>query len=93
MLWALHEELGYGPVRLRRIWEKVIRTRAEFRCFFRDGKDIYQEQETGQNIEDFALARYLADIGVDVKAWEAEEVDIDEQSGEVTFHRKDKDHV
>lgn len=82
ILWTLHTKLGYGYVRLRRFWEDMIKTRIEFRTI-RD-KD-YQVQRTGQNIEDFALARFLLDIGVDLKAWEDEGIQYDEETGEVTF--------
>lgn len=82
ILWTLHTKLGYGPVRLRRFWEDMIKTRIEFRTI-RD-KD-YQVQPTGKNIEDFALSRFLMNIGVDLKAWEAEGIQYDEETGSVTF--------
>ena len=44
----------------------------------------YQLQQTGQNIEDTAIRMELADIGVDVRAWEAA-VEYDEKTGEVFF--------
>ena len=50
---------------------------------FRD-KD-YKVQPTGKNIEDFALTRYLLDIGVDLIAWEKESIEYDDDTGEVSF--------
>ena len=60
--------------------------RAGMRSCLRDigsGQE-YQLQKTGQNIEDTAIRMELADIGVDVRAWEAA-VAYDEQTGEVFF--------
>ena len=57
--------------------------------FFRDGND-YVEQYTGENAEDEAIVKELLAIGVDIKAWEAEEIKIDEKTGEVTFVKPDK---
>ncbi len=82
VLWTLHVTKGYGAKRLRDFWEDVIKVRLAFRNY-RDKN--YKVQPTGKNIEDFALTRYLLDIGVDLKAWEAEGIQYDEDTGEVTF--------
>ena len=86
MLYTLHVEKGYGPKRLRQIWEAFIRNRIKFRLFFRDEDTGYVEQETGNNVEDFAIHRALRNIGADVEAWEQEEIRIDQETGEVSFH-------
>lgn len=86
MLFTLHVEKGYGPKRLRQIWEAFIRNRIKFRLFFRDEDSGYVEQETGNNVEDFAIHRALRNIGADVEAWEQEEIRIDQETGEVSFH-------
>ena len=85
LLYTLQSELGWGPVRLRRIWEAFIRNRVKARLFFRNGSD-YEVQKTGSNIEDTAIRHELKKIGVDIEAWEAEEIHVDEKTGEVTFH-------
>lgn len=82
VLWALHVSKGWGAKRLRDFWEDVIRVRLMFRSF-RDSN--YKVQPTGENIEDFALTRYLLDIGVDLVEWERETIQYDEDTGEVTF--------
>lgn len=85
LLYTLHEVLGFGPKRLRRVWEAMIKNRIAFRQFYRDGTDKYQEQVTGQNVEDHAIVRALMEIGVDIKAWEREEIHVDTETGEVEF--------
>ena len=65
--------------------------RAGMRSCLRDigsGQE-YQLQQTGQNIEDTAIRMELADIGVDVRAWEAA-VAYEETTGEVIFRDKEK---
>lgn len=88
MLWTLHSELGWGAKRLRRFWETLIRNRVEFRSFYRGDMATYEVQNTGENAEDFALVAALRDIGVDLEAWEAEPLEIDNKTGEVTFEIK-----
>lgn len=90
VLWGLHVSKGYGKKQLRDVYEEIIRTRVAFRLFLRGGEGTYEEQPTGRNIEDFALTRFLADIGVDLKAWTTEEIHIDDETGEVAFYRKDQ---
>lgn len=85
LLYTLHEELGLGRIRLRKVWEAMIRNRIAFRLFYRDGMDAYQEQVTGQNVEDHAIVNALMDIGVDIKAWECEEIHYDKETGKVEF--------
>lgn len=85
MLFTLHETLGLGKKRLRRVWEAMIRNRIAFREFYRDGHSEYKEQLTGQNVEDRAIQDALMRIGVDIKAWEAEAIIIDPESGAVSF--------
>lgn len=85
MLWTLHSEYGFGRRRLRRFWEQLIHNRVEFRSFYRGDMSTYEVQNTGSNAEDFALVAALRDIGVDLEAWEAEPLEIDNKTGEVTF--------
>ena len=86
-LYTLHVDprTRYGPKKLRYIWESSIRNRVALRGFYRDGHGGYTEQPTGQNVEDEATVQALLSIGVDIKAWEAEEIIIDEKTGEVSF--------
>jgi hypothetical protein len=85
-LWTLHKMKGtrYGKKRLRRSWEEMVRTRIAFRELYRDNK--YAEQLTGQNVEDDATIKALLEIGVDIRAWEREEIHYDKDTGEVTFN-------
>ncbi len=85
ILLALHRRYRFTAKILREIWEDMIRLRVETRNYFRDGGD-YVEQATGKNIEDTAIVHDLMTIGVDIKAWEAEEIRVDEKTGEVSFH-------
>ena len=84
-LYTLHAELGFGQKRLRRAWEAMVRNRIAFREFYRDGQGGYEEQLTGKNVEDEATLKALLDIGVDIKAWEREEIRLDKDTGKVTF--------
>jgi hypothetical protein len=87
-LWTLHKMKGtrYGKKRLRRSWEEMVRTRIAFRELYRDSK--YAEQLTGQNVEDAATIKALLEIGVDIRAWEREEIHYDKDTGEVTFNER-----
>lgn len=84
-LYTLHTELGFGQKRLRRAWEAMVRNRIAIREFYRDGQGGYEEQLTGKNVEDEATVKALLEIGVDIKAWEREEIHLDKETGEVTF--------
>ena len=83
-LWTLYEELNLDAEEIRRLWEAMIRNRVAFRQFYRDGNG-YEEQLTGQNVEDEATLQHLMSIGIDLKAWEAEPIIIDPQTGAVSF--------
>lgn len=91
VLLASHYIDGKGAKRLRKYWEELIKLRVAYRLFFRDGND-YVEQYTGENAEDEAIVKELLSIGVDIKAWEAEEIKIDEKTGEVTFVKPEEVH-
>lgn len=82
--WTLHQQLGWGAKRIRRMYEAIIRNRIAYRQFFRDGTS-YEEKVTGENAEDEAIVKELLSIGVDIKAWEAETIVIDDETGEVSF--------
>ena len=84
LLLALHHRYRFKARTLRAIWEDMIRLRVQTRNYFRDGGD-YVERETGKNIEDTAIMHDLRHIGVDIKAWEAEEIRVDPKTGEVSF--------
>lgn len=92
LLLTLHKTVGWGKVRLRRFYEDLIRTRVAYRLFYRDGSH-YEEQITGQNAEDEAIVKELMSIGVDIKAWEAEQMQIDDKTGEVRFYTPDGQEV
>lgn len=89
LLLALHKKHGFGKKRLRAVWEELLRTRLEYRLFYRDGNS-YEEQATGRNAEDEAIRIELSRIGIDLAAWEEEEINIDDETGEITFGRKIK---
>ena len=86
-LYTLHTNprTRFGAKRLRMIWEDMIRNRIALREFYRDGSGGYEEQPTGENVEDEATVKALLAIGVDIKAWEAETIHIDDKTGEVSF--------
>ena len=85
LLWTLHSDYGFGVRRLRQFWERLIRNRVLFRAFYRGDADTYELRNTGENAEDIALVSALRDIGVDLEAWEAEEVEINQRTGECEF--------
>lgn len=89
-LYTLHADprLRFGPKRLRRVWEEMVRNRIAFREFYRDGHQAYEEKPTGQNAEDEATVKALLSIGVDIRAWEREEITVDHETGEVIFSAK-----
>ena len=84
-LYTLHMELGFGKKRLRRAWKAMVRNRIALREFLRDGHGGYVEQPTGANVEDEATLKELLAIGVDIRAWEREEIHFDKLTGEVRF--------
>ena len=89
-LVVLHRRYRFGRDVLRRIWEDCVSLRAGMRSCLRDigsGQE-YHLQQTGNNIEDTAIRMELADIGVDVRAWEAA-VEYDEKTGEVVFRDRE----
>ena len=89
-LVVLHRRYRFGRDVLRRIWEDCVSLRAGMRSCLRDigsGQE-YKLHQTGKNIEDTAIRMELADIGVDVRAWEAA-VEYDEKTGEVVFRDRE----
>lgn len=90
-LYTLHTDPStrYGRKKLRHIWESMVKNRIAFREFYRDGHSQYQEQPTGQNVEDEATVQALLSIGVDIKAWEREEIVVDHATGEVSFRKSE----
>lgn len=88
-LYTLHNMKGvrFGKKRLRRAWEEMVRNRIALREFYRDGHQAYIEKPTGQNVEDEVTVKALLDIGVDIRAWEREEITVDHVTGEVKFKK------
>ncbi len=89
LLLTLHKVERMGAKKLRRIYEDLVRTRVAYRLFYRDGTH-YEEQITGENAEDEAIVKELLAIGVDIKAWEAEDIVIDDETGEVQFIKREE---
>jgi hypothetical protein len=86
-LYTLHNMKGVrlGKKRLRRAWEEMVRNSIALREFYRDGVGGYVEQPTGKNVEDEVTVKELLRIGVDIKAWERENIIVDHATGEVRF--------
>ncbi len=63
ILYVLAKEYGWRRKRLKRFWDK-------FRKAHQDLRDYYEMQSNKDNV--WLAHRKLADIGVDVKAWQAE---------------------
>ena len=86
-LYTLHNMKGvrWGKRRLRSAWEEMVRNRIALREFLRDGSQAYVEQPTGKNVEDEFTVKELLRIGVDIKAWERENIIVDHATGEVRF--------
>lgn len=73
----------HGAVRLRRVWEAMVRTRANARRELRKQDGKYQLAATGQNVEDYYMREELRKRGADVLEWE-KHVHMDDD-GEITF--------
>lgn len=86
LLVALHRRYRFTADTLYKLFCDIRRIRLEYRQFFRD--ENYREERTGHNIEDTAIFHDLMAIGVDIKAWEEEDICVDEVTGEVTFRVK-----
>lgn len=63
ILYVLMTEYGFRKKRLRKFWDKFRKAHQELR-------DYYEMQSNRDNV--WLAHRKLADIGVDVKAWQAE---------------------
>lgn len=63
ILYVLMTEYGFRKKRLRKFWDK-------FRKALQELRDFYEMQSNADNV--WLAHRKLADIGVDVKAWQAE---------------------
>lgn len=85
LLYALAKEFGFGPVRLRRAWEAMVRYRVEARTMLRQQEGEYQIAATAKNVEDFFFREELRKMGVDVQKW-WRSMEINFETGEVTFH-------
>ena len=90
MLYALAtmEKDPFGPVRLRRAWEAMIRCRVEARTMLRRQDGEYRLAATAKNVEDFYFREELRKMGVDVEAW-TRAMEINFETGEVTFSAAD----
>lgn len=82
ILMTLHNRYRFTALVLREIYQDMVRTRVEYRHYFRD--ENYELQETGKNIEDTAILHDLKAIGVDIKAWE-DGIEYNVNTGEVSF--------
>jgi hypothetical protein len=70
MLYYFASEQGYGAVRLRRIWEGMIRTRVTIRRDLRIQDGAYELAATYHNVEDYCMREELRKKGCDVLEWE-----------------------
>lgn len=82
ILMTLHNRYRFTAPVLKQIYQDMVRTRVEYRHYFRD--ENYELQETGKNIEDTAILHDLKAIGVDIKAWE-DGIEYNVNTGEVSF--------
>lgn len=83
MLFYLMTVEHYGPIKLRRAWEGMIRCRVAARKAMRQQDGVYILEHTGKNVEDFYMREELRKKGCDVLEWE-EGVTLDDQD-EVHF--------
>jgi len=65
ILYVLHAHYGWGKKRLREFWDVFIEEHRELR-------NHYEMHSPGDNA--YLARRKLQEIGVDVMAWEAEDV-------------------
>ena len=62
ILWTLHEEFGFGPDRLRRMYDCLINGV--------EALNLRYETDYGERI--WLYTKMLKDYGVDIAAWNAE---------------------
>jgi hypothetical protein len=80
-LMALHEVYGFGPVRLRRYYDAIVRMDAHYRNYNGKNEPLFgRKDKRGMGRMDlYAVRRDLAAIGVDYDAWVAEDEEIKNQ--------------
>jgi len=59
MLWMLHEVFGFGPVKLRKAWEKMYQSNRQY--------ELYYNLDVGDGT--WMCAEKLKEYGCDVKQW------------------------
>lgn len=63
ILWMLHEQFGFGPVRLKRAWKS----------FYVENKKLRARYEMGAQDGGWLCRQKLLGIGCDVEQWYREE--------------------
>lgn len=79
------EKDPFGPVRLKRAWESMIRARVKARTMLRQCDGEYKLAATGKNVEDFYMREELRKMGVTPWEWQ-KHMTINDETGEVVFH-------
>lgn len=64
VLWQLHEQLGFGPVRLRRFYDN----------FSPALDDLVKHYEMASEDELWLCTRMLKDYGIDLEQWEKDKI-------------------
>ena len=67
VLWTLHEEYGFGLVRLRRIYEGILRKRKEMHRFYSGDTSDSEAHLNNTAIEYFACKEKLKNYGFDLE--------------------------
>jgi hypothetical protein len=63
VLWALHTTFGFGPVRLRRMWDEYRKLHDQLREYY----ELTDDQDTC-----YLCRQRLKDYGIDIDEWERE---------------------
>ena len=64
ILWMLHEQFNFGPIKLYRAWKRM----------YADSKELQARYEMGPNDGGWLCRQKLKDMGVDIERWYQDEV-------------------
>ena len=88
VLYMMAVEFGFGKIRLKRAWKKLIQNRVLVRHHLRGNG--YSLKDTGKNIEDTDMEEELRKRGVNLKDW-LNTVIFNVETNEVSFNDEEGD--
>lgn len=82
VLYMLAVEYGFGKIRLKRAWKRLIKNRVLVRHELR--RQGYIIKDTGKNVEDIYMEEELRRRGVNLKQW-IDTLEFNAETNEVRF--------